>query len=194
MVVVKKETLQAMLCVAPKKDIRAYLVGVHVTNDFIEATDGHTLCRVKPEFKGADYPYVEGDEFEVSDVNVIIPLETVKNAIKLCKKHVLPILNNTVAISQDTIRITDLERGTTTKIQFESIGENFPNTDLAIENAKSMDKVMKTIDTKILLTATKALSYITDFVNKPVSYGMATMFSYKNILCVVMHGKPGTKN
>src|SRR6056297_3218903 len=68
------KALKAAALMAPKKDVRYYLKGVNVRNDSdlltYTATDGRALVSIKEP--------IEGIKHEVTDFNIIIPLDVVK--------------------------------------------------------------------------------------------------------------------
>ena len=95
---VTRRALRAIASCAPTVDVRYYLVGVHVRADgrgiILEATDGHTLARLRISPVPVSTP-----------VSVILPLKAVQAITAGGKKTLDDVL--TVTIDGDKVTVTD---------------------------------------------------------------------------------------
>ena len=114
-----RKQLKAMSRLAPTKDIRYYLNGLHVVQDnrgtYIEATNGHMLGRLLI------------DETPVANpCSVILPLESVKTLAATGKKG-----KETVCFTVDVVKISAINPQGETMI-FQAVEGKFPDCDRVI--------------------------------------------------------------
>ncbi len=91
-VTLKKEWLKAIEMFAAKKDVREYLNSVYFDETNVVATDGHRLCCLK-----------HSAEDELSGLKFIVPIEVIKQALKLKSNFITFEFNGDVCTINDSI-------------------------------------------------------------------------------------------
>ena len=154
-----KEHLRTVECASTDPN-RLGLTGLHITPDYVEATDGHLLVRkhVEKKFKEEDYPPIQGigrgTEILMS---CILDKNGIKKAMQMIKpnKHI-PILSCAFLSEEDTNKngkavfaATDLE--TVQICQVKKIEAQYPTMDDAFPT--DPDRYCVAVDPKILIQA-----------------------------------------
>lgn len=132
-----KQSLE-MVAFASKNQNRYHTNALHVTKDYVEATDGRILVRLShPKTADPDgFPVTPGEPFD--KIDFMLPAGNIKG-IKIPAKPFLPILLNACLSKEGemiSISTTDLEVMQTAKIR--PIDGEFPDTEQSID--KSIDK------------------------------------------------------
>lgn len=123
---------------ASKNQSRYNTNSLHVTKDYVEATDGHILVRLShPKTADPDeFPVTPGEPFDKTDF--ILPIESIKG-VKIPAKIQLPILANACLSKEGemiSISTTNLDIMQTAKVK--PIDTEFPDTEQFID--QSIDK------------------------------------------------------
>jgi DNA polymerase III sliding clamp (beta) subunit (PCNA family) len=145
---IKKKPLEFVKVFAGKTDTRYILNGVHITEDYLTATDGKILGRIEQDktLTAKDYPNVPGIDSQRSQEplkGVIVPVDGIDVLIRAIPRaaKTMPILKTVIINTQETnagplfvAGATDLE--TTTPINIKPIEGMFPDVNQVIPTEK----------------------------------------------------------
>jgi len=132
-----KQSLE-MVAFASKNQSRYHMNSLHVTKDYVEATNGHILVRLShPKTADPDeFPVTPGEPFD--KIDFILPVESIKG-IKIPPKIRLPILANACLSKEGemvSVSTTDLDIMQTAKVR--PVDGEFPDTEQFID--KNIDE------------------------------------------------------
>mgnify|MGYP001608434969 CR=1 FL=1 len=164
--IIRRETLQAVLPATASGDTRYSLHAINVRPDgTVEATDGHIAiqAREKGRLPDEDFPIVPGVEsFHGNpDGNVLIPVDVVKAMLgTMPKKTTLPILHAVQLAKKGTegaatITATDLQAPRVAKIDPSAAGQ-YPSIDRVMPAADKPDTVELLLAADVLEVLCKA--------------------------------------
>lgn len=114
------------------EESRYHFNAIHITNEYVQATDGHMLVRVThPKMNADDYPETPGSGFEEA-INCIIARGDLKS-LKIPKKSPLPILQH-VCLSQENgnILLTTGDLSAMQTLKIHPVDADYPETDQVI--------------------------------------------------------------
>ena len=143
---------------ACKDQSRYGLNGLHITDKFVEATEGHILLRLYHEEVDPDnFPDTPGEYFQ-SGLNCVLPAEDLKKVAVPKKVGSFPILKN-ACLTQDNgailVSTTDLSSMQTVKIR--PLETEYPDTDQFLKEPEG--GITFAVDAKLL-------KILTDYLNK----------------------------
>ena len=161
--------LTSMLAVAPTKDFRSYLNGVHLNakDKKLEATDGYVALTI-------NYPLP--DELEE---NIILPVTFVVDCVKVAKAA----MQNFVTIEynpKDGSLKTALHNSVVLRNQFPKLERIFPN---------QYDQPSCFIDTKCINIFHNVMKPLVAVFKSPSVWNPAYGLSDRNSICAVMQWK-----
>lgn len=160
--------LTAMLAVAPTKDFRPYLNGVHLNAKAkkLEATDGYVALTI-------NYPLPD----ELAE-NIILPIEFVAGCVKVAKAAKQPFVTIEYNPTDGSLK--------TASHNSEVLGSKFPNIERVFPN--QYDQQSCFIDTKFINIFHNVMKPLTAVVKTASVWNPAYGLS-NGIVCAVMHWK-----
>jgi len=143
---------------ACKDQSRYGLNGLHITDKYVEVTEGHILLRLYHEEVDSDeFPDTPGQYFQ-NGVDCVLPSEDVKKVVIPKKVGNLPILKNACLTQENgaiLVSTTDLSIMQTNKIR--PIEIEYPDTDQFLKEPEG--GITFAVDAKLL-------KILTDYLNK----------------------------
>lgn len=159
--------LLAANIMSAKKDIRYYLNGVHVANEYVEATDGHRAIRIMAHQRDGD-EIIEGYDNGFGE-NFIIPTDAISNLAKMMtpaerKKVIVTLQEEPGGEGVFSLRsMSDLKI-----VLFKPIAGTYPNVGAVIPDKEKKPEHHFSYNWKYMVDFQKAAELITLISNSAV--------------------------
>lgn len=157
---------------ASKEQKRYNLNSLHVTKDYVEATDGSILVRLShPKGDPDEFPITSGEPFD--KIDFALPIESIKG-IKIPTKSPLPILlNSCLSKEGEAINISTTNLDTMQTVKIRSVDGEFPDTEPIIDKSiddKENNWLMFTLNSDTLKILTNYVSKQNGKPNIPITF------------------------
>jgi hypothetical protein len=142
---------------ACKDQSRYGLNGLHITDKYVEATEGHILLRLYHEGADSDdFPITPGEKFQ-NGLNCVLPVNDIKKVV-IPKKVSLPILKNACLSKEDgAILVSTTDLSSIQTIKMRPVDAEYPDTDQFLKEPEG--GITFAVNAKFL-------KILTDYLNK----------------------------